>query len=89
MVLIIFLFFFASYRLLPRYQFFDQTSLHGTQELVAGQSSVEIYESSEEQEWIDISSEVNSGFMTVWTVKEGWFIWFFLWLLYCVRCLNV
>lgn len=69
--------FFASYRLLPRYQLVDQASLHGTQELVAGQSSVEIYESSEEQEWIDISSQVNSGFMTAWTAKEGWFICFF------------
>lgn len=80
-------FLLASYRLLPRYQFFDQTSLHGTQELVAGQSSVEIYQSSEEQEWIDISSEVNSGFMTVWTVREGWFIWVFLggyWVVYGV-----
>lgn len=79
------LFFFspASYRLLPRYQFFDQTSLHGTQELVAGQSSVEIYESSEEQEWIDISSQVDSGFMTVWTVRGGGLYGFF-WGGYCI-----
>lgn len=68
--------FFASYRLLPRYQFVDQTSLHGTQELVAGQSSFEIYESSE-QEWIDISSQVNSGFMTDWTVRRGGLYGFF------------
>lgn len=85
----LFFFFFASYRLLPRYQLVDQTSLHGTQELVAGQSSFEIYESPEEQEWIDISSEVNSGFMTVWTVRRGGLYVFFGWLLYCVRCLDV
>lgn len=65
-----FFLFSASYRLLPRYQLVDQTSLHGTQELVAGQSSFEIYQSSE-QEWIDISSQVNSGFMTYWTAKGG------------------
>lgn len=64
----LFFFFSASYRLLPRYQLVDQTSLHGTQELVAGQSSFEIYQSSE-QEWIDISSQVNSGFMTDWIAK--------------------
>lgn len=82
-------FLFPSYRLLPRYQLVDQASLHGTQELVAGQSSVEIYQSPEEQEWIDISSQVNPGFMTVWIVRRGGLYGFFLWLLYCVRCLDV
>lgn len=84
----LFFFFFASYRLLPRYQLVDQTSLHGTQELVAGQSSFEIYQSSE-QEWIDISSQVNSGFMTGLDSKGGGLYVFFWWLLCCVRCLDV
>lgn len=68
--------FSASYRLLPRYQLVDQTSLHGTQELVAGQSSFEIYQSSE-QEWIDISSQVNPGFMTGLDSKGGGLYGFF------------
>lgn len=78
----LFFLFFASYRLLPRYQLVDQTSLHGTQELVAGQSSVEIYQSSE-QEWIDISSQVNSGFMTDWTAKGVVYMFFFVVIVLC------
>lgn len=72
----------ASYRLLPRYQLVDQTSLHGTQELVAGQSTFEIYQSSE-QEWIDISSQVNPGFMTAWIAKRVVYMVFFVVIVLC------
>lgn len=78
----LFFIFSASYRLLPRYQLVDQASLHGTQELVAGQSSFEIYQSSE-QEWIDISSQVNPGFMTDWIAKGVVYMFLFVVIVLC------